>query len=73
VSDVDPFVLGLAQAGAGGEPLRVAASAIVIAAAANNVAKGAYARAFGGRVTGNLALALLGLLAVAGLVPLAWT
>jgi len=71
LSDVDPFVLGLAQSGHR-EAVHVAAAAIVIAAAANNVAKGVYARAFGGKRTGGLALVLLGLLAVAGLVPLAW-
>jgi uncharacterized membrane protein (DUF4010 family) len=72
LSDVDPFVLGLAQSGARGEPVHVAAAAIVIAVASNNVAKGVYACAFGDRATGRLALVLLGLLAVAGLVPLAW-
>jgi uncharacterized membrane protein (DUF4010 family) len=72
LSDVDPFVLGLAQSGGHGEPMHVAAAAIVIAASGNNVAKGVYARAFGDRATGNLALILLGLLAAAGLVPLAW-
>ena len=72
LSDVDPFVLGLAESGARGEPLHVAAAAIVLAAASNNVAKGVYARAFADRETGRLALVLLGLLAVAGLVPLAW-
>ena len=72
MSDVDPFVLGLAQPGSRGEPVAVAAVAIVIAAAANNLAKGFYAYAFADRATGRLALALLGLLAVAGLAPLAW-
>jgi uncharacterized membrane protein (DUF4010 family) len=72
LSDVDPFVLGLAQSGGRAEPLTVAASAIVIAAAANNVAKGIYAYAFADRATGRLAVALLAVLAVAGLVPLVW-
>jgi len=71
LSDVDPFVLGVVQWQVHGELLHVAATAIVVATAANNVTKGLYARAFGDRATGRLALALLGGLAVAGLVPLA--
>jgi uncharacterized membrane protein (DUF4010 family) len=71
LSDVDPFVLGLARSGERAEPLHVAAVAIVIAAAANNVAKGVYAGLLADRSTGRLALALLMLLAVAGLSPLA--
>lgn len=70
LSDVDPFVLSLAQAGVHGEPVRVAAAAIVIAAAANNLMKGVYAYAFGDRASGRYALALLGALALAGSVPL---
>ena len=71
LSDVDPFVLGLARSGERAEPLHVAAVAIVIAAAANNVAKGLYALLLADRSTGRLALALLSLLALAGLSPLA--
>jgi uncharacterized membrane protein (DUF4010 family) len=72
LTDVDPFVLGLAQPGAHVEPVGVAAAAIVIAAAANNVAKGVYAYAFADSATGRLGLVLLGLLAAVGLVPLVW-
>jgi len=72
LSDVDPFVLGLAQPASRAEPVAVAAVAIVIAAAANNVAKGLYALAFADRGTGRLGLALLGALAGAGLLPLVW-
>lgn len=72
LTDVDPFVMSLAQSGGHGEPMGVVASAVVVAAAANNVAKGVYARAFGGRACGNLALALLVALAAAGLLPVAW-
>jgi uncharacterized membrane protein (DUF4010 family) len=73
VTDVDPFILGLAQ----GSPmtattLGVAASAVVIAAASNNVVKAIYAYAFGDRVTGRRSLALLLAFAALGLVPLAW-
>jgi len=72
LSDVDPMVLGLAQPGSRVAPMAVAAGAIVIAAAANNVAKGVYAYVFADPATGRLALALLSLLAAAGLVPLVW-
>jgi uncharacterized membrane protein (DUF4010 family) len=72
VTDVDPFVLGLTQSGATATPLRVAAAAIVIAAASNNVIKAIYAYSFADRVTGRKSLALLLALAALGLVPLAW-
>jgi uncharacterized membrane protein (DUF4010 family) len=71
VSDVDPFILGLAQT-ARTESVASDAAAVVIAAASNNVAKGVYAFVFADRKTGVRALALLGGLAVAGLVPLLW-
>jgi uncharacterized membrane protein (DUF4010 family) len=72
LADVDPFVLGVAQSGGRGESLHMAASAVAIAASANNVAKGLYARVFAERKTGTLALALLFALAALGLVPIAW-
>jgi uncharacterized membrane protein (DUF4010 family) len=71
LTDVDPFVLGLAQSGRS-ELLHVAGIAIVIAAASNNVAKGAYAYAFADRTTGRMTLVLLGALAALGLLPIVW-
>lgn len=73
VTDVDPFILGLAQ----GSPtmtttLGVAASAILIAAASNNVIKAIYAYALADRVTGRRSLALLLAFAAVGLLPLLW-
>ncbi len=73
VTDVDPFILGLAQAGPAVTPVPVAAAAIVIAAASNNVVKALYAFGFADRTTGRRALLLLLALALAGLAPLAWT
>lgn len=73
VTDVDPFILGLAQGGPAATPLRLAATAIVIAAASNNVIKAIYAYAFADRTTGRRSLLLLLGLAILGLVPLAWT
>jgi len=72
VSDVDPFVMGMTQAAPGTTPVAFAAAAILIAAASNNVAKGAYALALGSRPAGRASLALLLGLAALGIAPLAW-
>ncbi len=58
-ADVDPFILGLTQTIGGGLDLGVAALAVVIASAINNLMKGIYAIVFGSRRTGRLSLALL--------------
>jgi uncharacterized membrane protein (DUF4010 family) len=58
-ADVDPFILGLTQTIGGGLDLGVAALAVVIASAVNNLMKGIYAIVFGSRRTGRLSLALL--------------
>ncbi len=49
VTDIDPFVLGLAQGGAANVGLTLAATAIVVATASNNVLKAIYAVAFSRR------------------------
>ncbi len=68
VTDIDPFVLNLAQGGTTGVPNTALAAAILIAASSNNVLKAAYAAFFaGGRATTASAAALV-LLAVAGVV-----
>lgn len=72
VTDVDPFIMGITQAGGGTTPLASAATAILIAASSNNLVKAFYAYAVSDRKTGIMSLALLVVLAVAGLVPLAW-
>ena len=69
VTDVDPFILSLAESGASLTPLAIAAGAIVIAAASNNLVKGLYAYGFGDRQSGRQGLALLGALALLGLLP----
>lgn len=48
VTDIDPFVLSMAQGSAHGLPVAQAAAAILIAASSNNVLKGVYAAAFAG-------------------------
>ena len=70
-SDIDPFVLNLAQGGAPGMRPSVIAAAILIAASANNLAKAGYAIGFGGLAATErpafilAALALLGFAAAA--------
>ena len=49
VTDIDPFVLSLAQGGVDKLGLAVAALAIVIATSSNNVLKASYAVAFSRR------------------------
>jgi len=66
ITDIDPFVLNLAQGGATGVPENALAAAILIAASSNNVLKAAYAAFFaGGRATAGSAVVLI-LLAAAG-------
>jgi uncharacterized membrane protein (DUF4010 family) len=66
VSDIDPFVLNLAQGGAANVPNIALAAAILIAASSNNVLKAFYAVSFGGgRATATSAAALI-VLAVTG-------
>jgi len=72
VTDVDPFVMGMTQAAPETTPVALAAAAILIAAAANNVAKGVYAYVLASRAAGRASLALLLALAALGIAPLAW-
>ena len=72
VSDVDPFIMGLTQAAGKLTPLNVAAGAILIAAASNNIVKGIYAYSLADRKTGVQSLLFLVSLAAAGLIPLFW-
>jgi len=72
VSDVDPFIMGLTQAAGTLTPVNVAAGAILIAAASNNIVKGIYAYSLADKKTGLQALLFLIGLAAAGLIPLFW-
>jgi uncharacterized membrane protein (DUF4010 family) len=66
ISDIDPFVLNLAQGGTMGVSTAALAAAILIAASSNNILKAFYAACFaGGRATAGSAVALI-LLAVVG-------
>lgn len=71
LSDIDPFVLNVAQGGARNLPPGALGGAIVLAASSNNLVKAAYAMAFGGRKAAPAALAL-GALAAAGAGLAGW-
>ena len=70
LTDIDPFVLNIAQGGIAGMSVASLCAAVLIATSSNNVAKAAYAIGFGGaagRRPANmlLALAVLGVAAAA--------
>jgi uncharacterized membrane protein (DUF4010 family) len=70
-TDIDPFVLNLAQGGVAGLTGAGIAAAILIAASSNNVVKSAYAIGFGGFTAARRPAAMLLILAVAGLAAAA--
>jgi uncharacterized membrane protein (DUF4010 family) len=72
VTDVTPFVMGMTQAAGTLTPLKVAAAAVMISAASNNVVKAIYAYSLADRKTGIQSLSFLIALAAAGLAPLLW-
>jgi uncharacterized membrane protein (DUF4010 family) len=62
VTDIDPFVLNLAQGGTAGVPSGAIAAAILIATSSNNLLKAVYAASFaGGRATAPSAAVLVAL------------
>ena len=67
-TDIDPFVLSIAQGGTGAMQAANAATAILIAIASNNVLKAAYAIAFAGWGASFKAATVLVALAFAGVV-----
>ena len=72
VTDVDPFIMGMTQTAGSVTPVKVAATAILIAASSNNLIKGIYAYSLADRRTGVQSLVLLAALAALGLAPLVW-
>lgn len=64
LTDIDPFVLNIAQGGVTGITVASLAAAVLIAAASNNVAKAAYAFGFGGAAARRPASMLLALAAL---------
>jgi uncharacterized membrane protein (DUF4010 family) len=67
VTDIDPFVLSLAQSGATATGLATAATAIVIATSSNNVLKAVYTVAFSRRRESWIPAAILCLIAGFGI------
>ncbi len=66
ITDINPFVLNLAQGGTSGVPDLALAASILVAASSNNLLKAAYAAFFaGGRATAGSAAALV-FLAIVG-------
>jgi uncharacterized membrane protein (DUF4010 family) len=72
VTDVDPFIMGMTQAAGGATALPEAAGAILIAAASNNLVKGAYAWFLSSGRAGMQSACFLAALAALGLLPLLW-
>jgi len=73
VTDVDPFVLSLTQSAGVVASTTLAATAILIAAASNNIVKAFYAFGFADRKAGLQSLFLLLGFALLGIVPIVWT
>jgi uncharacterized membrane protein (DUF4010 family) len=69
-TDIDPFVLNIAQGGVAGMSVASLSAAVLIAASSNNIAKVAYAVGFGG-MAGRRPAVMLILLALSGLVAAA--
>jgi uncharacterized membrane protein (DUF4010 family) len=72
VTDVDPFIMGMTQAAGTLTPIKIAAVAVLIAAASNNLVKGIYSYSLADKKTGKQSLPLLIALSAAGLAPLFW-
>ena len=72
VSDIDPFVLSIAQGGASGMTPHTAAIAILIAASSNNLLKAIYSVSFGGWRASLPIVGALIALSLTGLAGSAW-
>lgn len=70
ITDVDPFIMGLAQSTHAAAQVGTASAAVLVAAAANNLVKGIYAFSLSERRTGIQSLVALAALAAAGILPL---
>ena len=70
-TDIDPFVINIAQKGVADLSLSALSGAILIAASSNNIAKAAYALAFGGVESSRRPALMLFILAMLGFVAAA--
>jgi uncharacterized membrane protein (DUF4010 family) len=66
VTDIDPFVINIAQGGVAGLSISALCAAILIAASSNNIAKGVYALGFGGGKFSRRPALMLFILAMLG-------
>jgi len=73
VTDVDPFVLSLTQSSGAVVSTALAAGAVLVATASNNVVKAFYALGFADRKAGVQSLLLLLGFSLLGIVPIFWT
>jgi uncharacterized membrane protein (DUF4010 family) len=71
LTDIDPFVINIAQGGVAGTSIASLSAAILIAASSNNIIKAAYGFGFGGFDAGRRPAMLLLLLAALGFVAAA--
>ena len=72
VTDIDPFVLNLAQGGLSDASPQILVIAVLIAASSNNLLKAAYALGFAGARRGAGSAAGLMALSAAGFAIAAW-
>ncbi len=72
VTDINPFVLSLAQHGAGSIPDSVRVVAVLAATSSNNLFQAIYATAYSGGRTGIVPVVGLALLAGAGVAAAVW-
>ncbi|MDE2110530.1 MAG: DUF4010 domain-containing protein [Alphaproteobacteria bacterium] len=68
VTDIDPYVINIAQGGVHGLSLGTLSAAILIAASSNNIVKAIYTISFGGFAAGRRASLLLAMLATLGFI-----
>jgi uncharacterized membrane protein (DUF4010 family) len=68
VTDIDPFVINIAQGGVTGLSVTALSAAILIAASSNNIAKMLYALGFGGGESSRRSAFMLFVLAILGFI-----
>jgi len=71
VTDIDPFVINIAQGGVADLSISTLSGAILIAASSNNIAKAVYALSFGGVESSRRPASMLFILAMLGFVAAA--
>lgn len=72
LTDIDPFVLSVAQNGAAGLGVTVASAALLLAASSNNLLKALYALVFAGWRNSRAAAIALAVLALGGFALAVW-